>query len=393
MSGHSHRPLTGREAAEQAPAGWWVDDGTLTAGYRTGSMVRSVQFVDAVTAAAEAAEHHPDVEIHYGTVRFVLTTHDAGGLTDADVGLALMIAAIALEWRIDPVPPPADRTLRLVWPQWQGAGQETVAELLPEVALERARRGYAVGAQVLDAVLPSRGRSTAHVVVDDEDEPVTEGIESRGVLAESLEGALDALARNDFDRVVTIGGDCSVSIAPFAALAERYGDDLAVVWLDAHPDVGTPDSAYPGFHAMAAAVLTGHGDAEMVELLPATVPAERMALAGLHEWTDDDFPNIADWQLASFGPEALATSTAPLLDWLRSTGAGKVAIHLDVDVVDADEAVLGLGQVRGGLSTAQVRRVIDDVAGAAEVVGVTIAEFIPRNVLAAQRLLDGLPLL
>ncbi|MFZ2512442.1 MAG: 4a-hydroxytetrahydrobiopterin dehydratase [Gordonia sp. (in: high G+C Gram-positive bacteria)] len=392
MSSRSYQSLTAREAAAQLPLGWQVDDGTLVAVYRTGTMVRSVQFVDAVTAAAEAADHHPDVEIHYGTVRLVLTTHAAGGLTDADVALAQMIAAIALEWRIEAMTEPGDRTLRLVWPQWQGAGAAGVADLFGEVALERARRGYAVGSQVLEAVLPPARGPVAHVVVDDVDEPATEGIESRGVVVESLESALEALARNDFDKVLTLGGDCAVSVAPFAALAREYGDDLAVIWIDSHPDVGTPDSEYNGYHAMAVAVLTGHGDEEIVDLLPATIPADRVAIAGLHEWTDDDYPHLAEWGIVSFDPEQLRTSTAPLLTWLLSTGASKVAIHLDVDVVDADEAALGLGRVRGGLRIAEVQRVVRDVAATAEVVGLTVAEFIPRNVLPVQRLLEGLPL-
>ncbi|CAM04029.1 arginase [Saccharopolyspora erythraea NRRL 2338] len=37
-----------------------------------------------------------------------------------------------------------------------------------------------------------------------------------------------------------------MSVAPFSELARRYGDDLAVVWIDAHPDIGTPRSEYPG---------------------------------------------------------------------------------------------------------------------------------------------------
>src|SRR5215208_4619864 len=48
----------------------------------------------------------------------------------------------------------------------------------------------------------------------------------------------------------------SVSVAPFSELARRYGEDLAIVWIDAHPDVGTPHSEYPGYHAMAVATLT-----------------------------------------------------------------------------------------------------------------------------------------
>lgn len=393
MGGRRYESLTAREAVAGAPIGWRVDDGTFVAVYRTGSMVRSVQFVDAVTAAAEAADHHPDVEIHYGTVRFVLTTHATGGLTDADVALAQMIAAIALEWRIEAMEQPDDRTLRLVWPQWQGAGNGAVADLFGEVALERGRRGYAVGTKVLEAVLPRARGPVAHVVVDNVDEPATEGIESRGVVVESLEAALEALSRNDFDKVLTLGGDCSVSVAPFSTLAAEYGDDLAVVWIDSHPDVGTPDSGYDGFHAMAVAVLTGHGDPEIVEMLPATIPGDRVAIAGVHEWSDDDYPHLDEWGIASFGPDDLRSSTAPLLRWLLSTGVSKVAIHVDVDVVDAGEVVLGLGQVRGGLSIAEVRRVVRDVSATAQVVGLTVAEFIPRNVLPVQRLLEGFPLI
>jgi len=40
-------------------------------------------------------------------------------------------------------------TLRLVWPQWQGAGVESIRQFFSEIPLEEARRGYAIGAAVL----------------------------------------------------------------------------------------------------------------------------------------------------------------------------------------------------------------------------------------------------
>lgn len=57
-------------------------------------------------------------------------------------------------------------------------------------------------------------------------------------------------------------------MAPFTALADKYGEDLAVVWIDSHPDVDTPSTAYDGYHAMAVATLTGHGDQGIVSMLP-----------------------------------------------------------------------------------------------------------------------------
>jgi arginase len=188
--------------------------------------------------------------------------------------------------------------------------------------------------------------------------------------------ALRLINKHQPARILTLGGDCSVSVAPFAALAHRYGNELAVIWIDSHPDVGTPASQYHGYHAMAVAVLTGHGDRDVVDQLPATIDPARVALTGLHSWTDDDIPNAAAWGLSTFGPDDLRTATSPLLDWLRDTGCSRVAIHRDVDVVDSNEAALGLGAEPGGLTTAQVRRIIGELDAAADVVGLTIAEYI-----------------
>jgi 4a-hydroxytetrahydrobiopterin dehydratase len=47
-----------------------------------------MRFVNGVAEAAEAAGHHPDIDIRYNKVRLALVTHSAGGLTDKDFALA-----------------------------------------------------------------------------------------------------------------------------------------------------------------------------------------------------------------------------------------------------------------------------------------------------------------
>ena len=165
------------------------------------------------------------------------------------------------------------RTLRLVCPQWQGAGTASVSELASEFPFEVARRGYAVGSAVLQAVLPSTDGPTAMVPITmgNEGLALVDGVEAKEVLLTQLDAALRLVEEHHPARL-TLGGECAVSVAPFSALARRYGDDLAVVWIDSNPDIGTPASQYPGFHAMAVAALTGHGDPDLLDLLPATVP-------------------------------------------------------------------------------------------------------------------------
>ncbi|GAB3073549.1 hypothetical protein GCM10027053_43810 [Intrasporangium mesophilum] len=185
-----------------------------------------------------------------------------------------------------------------------------------------------------------------------------------------------------------------MSLAPFSHLLSKHGDDLAIIWIDSHPDMGTGETAYPGFHAMVVSALTGHGDPDVLGVLPATTHAGMVALVGMHDWTDPTLPAIAaDWGLHVFAPDTLRSSSTALLDWLARTGATKVAIHFDVDTIDADEIQLGLGADRGGLTSAQARRVIADVDEASAVVAMTIAEFVPRQVMHLQQILAGFPLL
>ncbi len=290
---------------------------------------------------------------------------------------------------------PTGGHLRLIWPQWQGVGTPSVIELAPEFPFDVGRRGYAVGAAVLGAVLPLHDGPTATVPVGmgDDGLDVRDGVEAKDAVLTQLAEALRIIGEHDPARITTIGGECSVSVAPFSALADRYADDLAVLWIDANPDVGTGASRYPGYHAMAVSVLTGHGDPEIQAVLPATIGTDRVALVGLHAWAPDDYPNVAAWGLRAFGPDELRDSAGPVLDWLAGTGCSRVAIHFDVDAVDSNEIVLGLGADPDGLTSAQVRRVVAGVAAVADVVALTVAEYIPRQVMHLRRILEGFPLL
>jgi arginase len=70
-----------------------------------------------------------------------------------------------------------------------------------------------------------------------------------------------------------------------------------------------------------------------------------------------------------------------------------VAIHFDVDVVDSNEIIFGLGAEPNGLTSNEVRRLVADVSAGASVVGLTIAEFIPRQVIRLQQVVRNFPLI
>ncbi|MFG2730415.1 arginase family protein [Streptomyces canus] len=291
--------------------------------------------------------------------------------------------------------PRSSRTLRVIWPQWQGASPDVVAMLTPELPFSSAQLGYHLGSRLLQWLVPPTDgpEVVVPVATDQEGLTSTDGVFAREIVLEQLRAALGLITDEAPDRIVTLGGECSVSVAPFSYLASKYGDDLAVVWVDAHPDTGMPESRYDGYHAMAVSHLLGRGDAGIVDALPGTVSPSRVALAGLHVWEDDQEPFTKRWGLKTLAPSELQQTSEPLLEWLRATGCSRVAIHLDVDAVDSEEIVLGLGMEPGGLSSEAVVRLLNDVAGVADVVGMTVAEYVPRQVIALRNMLGALPLL
>ncbi len=67
----------------------WAREGDIiVATVRLHDFAAALAFVNVVGAAAEAANHHPDIDIRWNTVRLALTTHDAGGVTLLDLALA-----------------------------------------------------------------------------------------------------------------------------------------------------------------------------------------------------------------------------------------------------------------------------------------------------------------
>jgi len=74
---------------------WRVLSGVACAYFGTGSFRAGVALVDAIGALADAANHHPDVDLRYPSVVVRLVTHDVGGLSSRDVELARQISAAA----------------------------------------------------------------------------------------------------------------------------------------------------------------------------------------------------------------------------------------------------------------------------------------------------------
>lgn len=75
--------------------GWELGDGEIVREFRFGNFRDAVAFVVRLSYEAEAANHHPDLDIRYNRVRMALSTHSEGGVTAKDLDLARATGPLA----------------------------------------------------------------------------------------------------------------------------------------------------------------------------------------------------------------------------------------------------------------------------------------------------------
>lgn len=85
-----------QHALESLP-GWSRRGDTLVKTFAFQHFADGIAFVDRVAGEADAMNHHPDIDIRYTKITMALSTHDAGGITQADAELARKIEACSAE--------------------------------------------------------------------------------------------------------------------------------------------------------------------------------------------------------------------------------------------------------------------------------------------------------
>jgi 4a-hydroxytetrahydrobiopterin dehydratase len=93
------QPLSSAEAQSRLTAlsGWQIEARELVRTFQFKDFRSALHFVNQVGELAEAAGHHPDIDVRYNRVRLALVTHDAGGLTAKDFDVATRANILAPE--------------------------------------------------------------------------------------------------------------------------------------------------------------------------------------------------------------------------------------------------------------------------------------------------------
>jgi arginase len=242
-------------------------------------------------------------------------------------------------------------TTVLCVPQWQGSASGAAPRL---AAGARCAAGLVPADAVVTVPVPETGGEKVA------------GIRALDVLVENQRLTLRALAGID-DRVITVGGDCAVDIAPIAAAHARYGDALTVLWIDAHPDVYCPQTLPSGaFHGMVVRALLGDGPAGLTPQQPLT--PRQIVIAGERAGAVSEHEYLTTAGLRRHG----VTDLERALDGLR----GPVYVHVDLDVLEPTTFGSTCYPEPGGV---QPQRLIDLICQVDDIVGAAITEYAPAG--------------
>ena len=287
-----------------------------------------------------------------------------------------------------------NKTIRLIYPQWQGGN---IASWIPKIPAEDSSRGYYLGAMLLDFLAPETEMRIFTVPVSTEyhERKVTDGIVDKEIIIKQTKAALDILDVADADKIVTLGGECSVSVPVFTWLNKKYADDLAVVWFDQHPDVTLPTDEYTGFHAMALTACMGMGDKDIISLLPSKISPKNVCLAGIRDYEYHFIEErVEKLGLARYTDKELSKDSTQLINWIKSTGKNNVLVHFDMDVLDPADIVAAVADTTaGGLKLQEMVKFINEIANEFNLVSLTVAEPMPRIAIRLKKMLADLPLI
>ncbi|TFC80396.1 arginase family protein [Cryobacterium cheniae] len=261
----------------------------------------------------------------------------------------------------------------VVVPQWQGS------------VSPRAMR-LSDGAEAIRGDLPSSVTHQVPVPAEAGD-ALNTGIDRFSTLVMVRERLAAALPGRD-GPVLTIGGDNGVSLAAVEHASRRHPDDLAVVWLDAHAALHTPEtSSSRGFTGMVLRAITGEGAEGLTLDADVCIPLERVVIGGVRDLDPAEDALIQERGIVSLPVDDL-DSPGALVAALHATGVQNFYLHLDLDVLDPS-ALDGLADLYPfGLSVESLNRLITALRAEFELAGATIAGFAPASPEAAT---DDLP--
>lgn len=252
--------------------------------------------------------------------------------------------------------------LTLIFPQWQGTGN---------------RKDVYYGAMLIkDRLLADRVSVCVPVSLDEKIQ-AEHGINGYRQICDQLKSASSIIEEKRPEKIFLIGGDCGTDVAPIAYLNKRYSRDLAVIWMDAHGDINSPEtSVSQNFHGMPLRFLLGDCMESLVPVESVLKPSQ-VIYAGIRETDPPEAEFIAEKCITCATVSDIRDDRASVIRMIEQKGFHNIYIHVDLDVLDPEKCFSLLCPSENGLDEKELRSFLSEVKRRFNVVGMSIVELRP----------------
>ena len=212
------------------------------------------------------------------------------------------------------------KTIRLLYPDHVSGGLDT----------------YYFGANLLQYILPSNNNQPLIKVniepPNNKEKIITNGISGEEEVLNGIKDAQNKIQAEKPDKIITIGGNCLVSLAPFDYLHGIY-KKTGIVWIDAHPDVSTVKDGYPQAHAMVLGSLLGYGASQLsAQMKNDKFKPNELLYVGLQPLHNYQEKFLKDVGVNFKIQDKEFVSNEEIKTFIK--GFDNILIHLDIDVLD-----------------------------------------------------------
>lgn len=228
----------------------------------------------------------------------------------------------------------------------------------------------------LDEILRKQGHTVHSELIEAKTSFTTEvgtAFELNRSLAEKVK-----LAREQGRFPIVLAGNCNSCLGTIAGIGE---DELGIVWFDAHGDFNTPETTLSGFFdGMGLAIATGRCWASLVRTLPGfrAVTEENIVHIGARDLDPMEAELMRQSPLALVPPtENIHEVIEGVFDRLGKR-VGRIYLHVDMDILDAGEALPNHLAVPGGLSVQVLEEIIGMIKERFEICAGAITSFDPE---------------
>ena len=193
-----------------------------------------------------------------------------------------------------------------------------------------------------------------------------------------------ALTDNTFP--VIVGGDHSLALGSIAGVSKYYGDDLAVIWIDAHGDLNTEETSPSGnIHGMPLAASIGVGYEGLTSILfkGVKVKPENIFILACRDLDEGEVElikrlNINTWGIDEIKEKGTDIVVKELLEKLKKTGVNNIHLSYDIDCLDP-EYVPGTGTpVDNGLTFEESTDIVKGIFSTSLVKSMDFVEYNPE---------------